>query len=52
MGALALEPDDLAALGLCSARSINPAGVTLQDAKAHAAAYYRDALVKLLEEMS
>lgn len=52
VGALALEPDDLAALGLCSARSINPAGVTLQDAKAHAAAYYRDALVKLLEEMS
>ena len=46
VGALALEPDDLAALGLCSARSINPAGVTLQDAKAHAAAYYRDALVK------
>ena len=52
VGALALEPDDLAALGLCSARSINPAGVTLQDAKAHAAAYYRDALAKLLEEMS
>ena len=52
VGALALEPDDLAALGLCSARSINPAGVTLQDTKAHAAAYYRDALVKLLEEMS
>ena len=52
VGALALESDDLAALGLCSARSINPAGVTLQDAKAHAAAYYRDALVKLLEEMS
>ena len=52
VGALALEPDDLAALGLCSARSINPAGVTLQDAKAHAAAYYRDALVKLLKEMS
>ena len=44
--------DDLAALGLCSARSINPTGVTLQDAKAHAAANYRDALVKLLEEMS
>ena len=52
VGALALEPDDLAALGLCSARSINPAGVSFQDAKAHAAAYYRDALVKLLEEMS
>ena len=52
VGALALEPDDLAALGLCSARSINPAGVSFQDAKAHAAAYYRDALAKLLEEMS
>ena len=52
VGALALEPDDLAALGLCSARSINPAGVSFQDAKAHAAAYYRDALVKLLEEMN
>ena len=52
VGALALEPDDLAALGLCSARSINPAGVSFQDANPHDAAYYRDALVKLLEEMS
>ena len=51
VGALALEHDDLTALGLCSARSINPAGVSFQDAKAHAAAYYRDALVNLLEEM-
>ena len=52
VGALALEPDDLAALGLCSARSINPTGVSFQDAKAHAAAYYRDTLAKLLEEMN
>ena len=51
VGALALEPGELTALGLCAARSINPAGASFQDAKAHAAAYYRDALAKLLEEM-
>ena len=49
-GRVALTPEQWAPLGLRAVRSINPAGVTLEEARTNAAAYYRAALEALLKE--
>ena len=49
-GRVALTPEQWAPLDLRAVRSINPAGATLEDARANAAAYYRTALETLLKE--
>ena len=49
-GRVALAPAQWKTLGLRAAHSINPAGASFADAKAHAAEYYRAALEKLLKE--
>lgn len=49
-GRVALTPEQWAPLDLWAVRSINPAGATLEDARANAAAYYRTALETLLKE--
>lgn len=49
-GRVALTPEQWAPLDLRVVRSINPAGATLEDARANAAAYYRTALETLLKE--
>ncbi len=49
-GRVALTPEQWVPLGLRAVRSINPAGATLEDARANAAAYYRTALETLLKE--
>lgn len=49
-GHVALTPEQWAPLDLRAVRSINPAGATLEDARANAAAYYRTALETLLKE--
>lgn len=49
-GRVALPPEQWAPLDLRAVRSINPAGATLEDARANAAAYYRTALETLLKE--
>lgn len=50
-GRVALTAAQQTSLGLLAVRSINPAGTSFEDAKAHAAAYYRAALGQLLKEL-
>lgn len=49
-GRVALTPEQWAPLDLRAVRSINPAGVTLEEARTNAVAYYRTALETLLKE--